>query len=133
MARPRFNTLLLGVFAAVALVLAAVGIYALMAYSVSRRTREIGIRMALGAQAPDVTKLVMGQVALLTLLGLVVGLAAAFALTRVLSGFLHGVSTTDPLTFSGVCALLAMVALGAAYVPARRAVEVDPLVAIRSE
>jgi putative ABC transport system permease protein len=132
-ARPRFSTLLLGVFAAVALVLAAVGIYALMAYSVSQRTHEIGIRTALGARAPDVYKLVLGHGALLTLIGLAGGLTAALALTRVLSSFLYGVSARDPLTFVGVCTLLAMVALGASYVPARRAVEVDPLVAIRSE
>lgn len=132
-ARPRFNTLLLGSFAAVALVLAAIGIYALMAYLVTERTHEIGIRIALGARVSDVYKLVVGRGALLTFIGLAGGLAAALALTRVLSGFLFGVSTMDPLTFVGVSALLAMIALGASYLPARRAVDVDPLVAIRSE
>jgi len=132
-ASPRFYLLLLGTFAAVALVLAAVGIYGVMSYSVARRQNEIGIRMALGAKPGDVLRLVMGEAVRVAAAGAAAGLAAAFALTRLMSGLLYGVAPTDPATFAAVCAILTMVALAATYLPARRAVRVDPLAALRSE
>ncbi len=130
---PRFNMLLIGLFAAIALVLATVGIFSVMTYSVSQRTRDIGIRLALGARAPDVYTLVVRHGAMLTLLGVVIGGAAALALTRVLADLLYGVTAFDPLTFAGVAAPLAAVDVGASYLPARRAAAVDPLEAIRAE
>jgi putative ABC transport system permease protein len=132
-ATPRFRTFLLGVFAAVALILAVVGIYGVMSYSVSQRTHEIGIRMALGAQTGDVLKLVVRHGMALTLTGIVIGLAASFALTRVMAGLLFGVSATDPLTFAVIAIVLTGVALAACFVPARRAAKVDPMVALRYE
>ena len=129
----KFNMLLLGIFAGVALLLAAVGLYGVMSYSVSWRTQEIGIRMALGANRADVLKLVVRQGMMMTLIGLVLGLAGAFALSRVLTGMLYGVSATDPLTFTGVSIVLLVVALLACLIPARRATHVDPIIALRTE
>ena len=129
----RLNLLLLGIFAAVALLLASVGIYGVMSYSVEQRTREIGIRMALGAERLAVMRLIVGQGARLAVVGIAAGLAGAFALSRVMAGLLYGVSATDPLTYVALAAVLAAVAVGACAVPARRAVRVDPAVALRAE
>ena len=132
-AQRRFQTSLLTVFAGIALFLALVGLYGLMAYSVSRRTREVGIRMALGAQRSDVLILVLKKAALLLGLGLVSGLAASWFATRAIQSFLFGVGQHDPMTILSVCALLAVCGLIAALIPARRAASIDPMQALRSE
>jgi putative ABC transport system permease protein len=132
-AQPRFRTMLISLFAAIALVLACVGIYGVISYSVAQRTHEIGIRMALGAQRHDVLKLVIGQGAFLAISGAAFGLGGAFALTRLMAGLLFGVTPTDAVTFSYVPLCLILIALLACYIPARRATKVDPLVALRYE
>jgi putative ABC transport system permease protein len=132
-AAPRFNTLLLGVFAGVALFLAAIGIYGVMAYAITQQTHEIGIRLALGAQPRNVLQLVLRRGMRLAGVGATFGVAAALALTRLMAGLLYDVSATDPVTFSCVVILLLAIALLASYVPARRAMRVDPMVALRYE
>jgi predicted permease len=129
----RFLLLLVGLFAAAALALAAVGIYGVVAFSVMRRTQEIGIRMALGAQHSDVLRLVVGEGARLAVSGVAIGIGASFVITRLLSSLLFGVSATDPITFAGVAVLLSLVALLASYVPARRATRLDPNIALHYE
>ncbi len=133
LASRRLNLWLLGIFAGIALVLSAAGLYGVISYLVAQRTREIGVRIALGAQTRDVIGLVMGQGARLTAVGIALGLLGALAFTRVLASLLYGVSARDPLTFAGIAALLAAVALLATWLPARRAARVDPMSAIRNE
>jgi putative ABC transport system permease protein len=132
-AAPRFNTTLLSIFAGVALVLTIVGLYGVMSYSVVQRTNEIGIRLALGAQSRDVLLMIVKQGSKLIIVGLVIGLAGAFAATRVIASLLFGVTAKDPFTFIAAAVLLAIVGLLACYIPAWRATKVDPLEALRYE
>jgi ABC-type antimicrobial peptide transport system permease subunit len=129
----RFSMLLLGAFAGLALVLAAVGIYGITAYSVAQRTREMGLRMALGAQPGTVLGMVLKEAGVLAGVGLAVGLVLALASTRVMASLLFGVPATDPMTFAVVAFALTVVSLAAAYVPGRRATRVDPMVALRAD
>jgi putative ABC transport system permease protein len=133
MVTPRFSALLLASFAALALVLACIGMYGVISYSVSQRTQEIGIRMALGAHHRDVFSMILAQGARLAGLGVAIGLLAAVAATRVMGGLLYGVRPIDPPTFIAVAVFLMAVALVACYVPARRATRIDPMVALRNE
>jgi putative ABC transport system permease protein len=129
----RFSVVLLAIFAGVALVLAAVGIYGVVSFSVTRRTQEIGVRMALGARRGDVLRMVVGRALAMAVIGVATGLAAALALTRVIGSLLYSVSATDPFVFTGVSVLLTAIAGLAGYFPARRASRVDPMVALRHE
>ena len=129
----RFNLLLLCAFAAIALVLAGVGIYGLISFSISQRTHEIGVRMALGARTRDITKMILGEGLALALIGVTVGVVGALGLTRLLKGLLFGVTPTDPITFAAITVLIVALALVASYLPARRATRVDPMVALRYE
>jgi putative ABC transport system permease protein len=133
LARPRFNTLLLSIFAGIALVLTAIGIYGVLAYSVSQRTNEIGIRIALGAGKSSIFRLIVGQAMTLVGISVVIGLAGAFAATRMLNSLLFGVGAADPATFIGIVFLVSTVAFIAAWLPARRATRVDPIIALRAE
>jgi putative ABC transport system permease protein len=133
LARPRFNAMLLSIFAGTALLLTAIGIYGVMAYSVSQRTSEIGIRIALGAGKTSIFRLVVGQAMAIVAISLVVGVAGAFAATRLLNSLLFGVGASDPVTFAGIVLLVSAVGFIAAWVPARRATRVDPIVALRAE
>ena len=131
-AEPRFRAMLLGFFAAAALALATIGVYGLISYSVAQRTREIGIRVALGARADQVIWPIVREGMMLAVIGVGLGLAGALAATKILAAFLFGIEATDPLTFAAVAALLLVVALAASYIPSRRALRVDPLTALRT-
>jgi putative ABC transport system permease protein len=131
-AQEAFTVLLVGLFATVALILAAVGLYGVTAYSVAQRTRELGIRLALGAGPGDVLRTVLGQGARLVLVGIAIGTVVSLALTRMMASLLFGVGARDPITFAAVSVLLAAVSLVACYIPARRAMRVDPVVALRN-
>jgi putative ABC transport system permease protein len=129
----RFSMLLLAIFASITLLLAATGVYGVMAYATAQRTREVGIRIALGAQRGAVIRLILKQGLTLTLIGIITGVAGALAAARAMSGLLYGISPTDPITFAAISLLLLAVALLACYLPARRATKVDPMVALRTE
>jgi putative ABC transport system permease protein len=129
----RFNMLLVGLFAGLGLLLASVGIYGVVSYSVAQRTHELGIRIALGARSANVIRLILRHGLALALTGVALGAGVSFGLTRLLKGFLFGVSATDPLTFIAVALLLTLVALAACWIPARRATKVDPMIALRYE
>ncbi len=129
----RFSSVLVAIFAALALLLAAVGIYGVTSYTVSQRTQEIGLRMALGAQTHAVLRMILGQTLKLTLVGVTAGLLGSYFLVKFLASLLFGVGIHDPQTFLGVAVLLIAVALAASYIPARRAMRVDPIVAVRHE
>ncbi len=133
LAQRRFSMILLSIFAGVALLLAAVGIYGVISYSVSQRVHEIGVRMALGAERRDVRRMVVRTGVQLAAVGVLIGLVASFGLTRMMSSIVFGVSTSDPLTFAAIAAVLGGVAVLASYLPARRATRVDPIVALRYE
>jgi len=132
-APPRFRTTLVAVFALIGLVLAAIGIYGVMAYAVSERTHELGVRLALGATSGDVLRLVFGEAIALATIGVAAGIAGAIATTRLMTALLFGVAPTDLVTFAALAGLLVVTALAASYVPARRAMRVDPMVALRYE
>jgi len=132
-AQPRFQALLIGLFAAVALVLAVVGVYGVLSYQVAQRAREVGIRIALGASRVDVVRLVVRRGLWLTAAGLAIGVLGAIGLTRYMASLLYGVGATDPATFVGVAGLLAITSLAASFIPARRAARVDPTVTLRQE
>ena len=131
--QPRFRTWLIGIFAGLALVLAAVGLYGVLSYSVTQRTNEIGIRVTLGAQRSGIFRIIVGEGLRLALVGVAIGTIAALLFSRVLRTFLYGISTFDPITFVITAALLTLVAVAASFFPARRATGVDPLIALRHE
>jgi len=133
LARPRFNALLLNWLSGLAVLLAMVGVYGVVAYSVAQRTGELGVRLALGAQSKDILKLVIGDNLKLIAMGLAGGLVCAIMLTRLLQRLLFGVSATDPLTFGGIALVLLTVSLLACWIPARRATQIDPLISLKSE
>jgi putative ABC transport system permease protein len=132
-AQRRFSMSLLALFALLALLLAALGIYGVMSYAVARRTRELGVRIALGAQTRDVLRLIVGEGVRMMLLGIAFGLVGAFIVARALAGLLFGIAATDPLTFVGVTLLLFALAMLACYLPARRATKIDPMIALRND
>jgi ABC-type antimicrobial peptide transport system permease subunit len=132
-ARDQFNTLVLGIFAALAILLSSIGLYGLMAYSVEQRTLEFGIRLALGADSPMLRNMIVRQAMTLAGAGIVIGLAAAYGLTRLMASLLFSVKPTDPLVFASVTVLFIVVAFFASYLPARRTLRVDPMVALRYE
>ena len=130
---PRFNTVLLALFAGLAMILTAVGLYGVISYTVAQRTHEIGIRMALGAKPKDMMKLIIGQGMKLGVTGVAIGIAIAMGLTHFLSSMLFGITATDPVSFAAVIVMLLLVVVMACYVPARRAMRVDPMIALRHE